>query len=198
MLAAEKQTKKTKTTSWSPKFAKAIAAKAFWKIGLSLKMTHTHPSKKFEQWAAEMGVSEFKEIDIAGAKKELRTAQRELNKIERNADNLRNEHLRSLLTQAELNGDELQQERRLKILIRAHAQKQHFKRLKMIFKPKEAGGLSYILVPHFFGILDNSRQRSPSTENRVESYARKRKYHGRIIGVIRRSSAKEQQLDNSY
>jgi hypothetical protein len=109
MLAAEKQTKKTTTTSWSPKFAKAIAAKAFWKIGLSLKMTHTHPSKKFEKWVAEMG-SEFKEIDIAGAKKELRTAQRELNKIERNADNLRNEHLRSLLTQAELNGDELQQD----------------------------------------------------------------------------------------
>jgi hypothetical protein len=51
---------------------------------------------------------------------------------------------------------------------------------------------------HFFGILDNSRQRSPSTENRVESYARKRKHHGRFIGVIRRSSAKEQQLDNSY
>jgi hypothetical protein len=51
---------------------------------------------------------------------------------------------------------------------------------------------------HFFGILDNSRQRSPSTENRVESYARKRKHHGRFIGVIWRSSAKEQQLDNSY
>jgi hypothetical protein len=32
----------------------------------------------------------------------------------------------------------------------------------------------------------------PSTKNRVESYARKRYHHGRFIGVIRRSSAKEQ------
>jgi hypothetical protein len=49
MLAAEQLTKKTKTVSWSPKFAKAISAKAFWKIGLSLKTTHTRPSTKFEQ-----------------------------------------------------------------------------------------------------------------------------------------------------
>jgi hypothetical protein len=43
-------------------------------------------------------------------------------------------------------------ERRLQILIRAHEQKQHFAKLKHILKPKEAGGLSYILVPENFTI----------------------------------------------
>jgi hypothetical protein len=93
-----------------------------------------------------MGILDFNELDIGRVKKELRNAQHVLKEVERNADNLRNEHLRSLLSQAELNSNELQQKRLLKILICAHAQKQHFKKLKMIFKPKEAGGMSYILV----------------------------------------------------
>jgi hypothetical protein len=57
-----------------------------------------------------------------------------------------------MLTEAELNGDDRKVERRLKILIRAHERKQHFNRLKSIFKPREARGLSYILVPENFEI----------------------------------------------
>jgi hypothetical protein len=56
------------------------------------------------------------------------------------------------LSEAELNGEEVKVKRRLQILIRTHEQKQHFQRLKQILKPKEAGGLSYILVPENFKI----------------------------------------------
>jgi hypothetical protein len=52
-----------------------------------------------------------------------------------------------MLTEAEAKGYEKTQEQRLKILLRAHEQKLHYKRLKQIFKPNESGGLSYILVP---------------------------------------------------
>jgi hypothetical protein len=52
----------------------------------------------------------------------------------------------------ELRGDEKQIERCLQILLRSHERKQHFSKLKAILKPKEAGGLSYILVPENFDI----------------------------------------------
>jgi hypothetical protein len=57
-----------------------------------------------------------------------------------------------MLSEAELSGDDKKVERRLTILIRAHTQKQHFSRLKQIFKPNSTGGLSYILVPENFSI----------------------------------------------
>jgi hypothetical protein len=59
-----------------------------------------------------------------------------------------------MLTDAELEGDDKTQERRLKILLRAHERKQHYNRLKQIFKPTESGGLSYILVPENFSPED--------------------------------------------
>jgi hypothetical protein len=59
-----------------------------------------------------------------------------------------------MLTEAEINGDEKTLERQLKILIRAHEQKQHYQHLKQIFKPSNAGGLSYILVPEKFSPED--------------------------------------------
>jgi hypothetical protein len=82
----------------------------------------------------------------------LREAQHELRKIESKANELRENHLRELLSEAELNGEEVKVKRRLQILMRTHEQKQHFQRLKQILKPKEADGLSYILVPENFKI----------------------------------------------
>jgi hypothetical protein len=41
MLAAEKQISKTNRRLWSPKLGAAVSKKAFWKIALSLRMTHT-------------------------------------------------------------------------------------------------------------------------------------------------------------
>lgn len=49
----------------------------------------------------------------------------------------------------------------------------------------------------FFRNLDNSRQRSPITENRVESYARNRFHHGRFVGPKRQQEGKRQQLEDS-
>jgi hypothetical protein len=57
-----------------------------------------------------------------------------------------------LLTNTKLSGDEKKVKQRIQILIQAHERKQHFTRLKQILKPKEAGGLSYILVPEDFNI----------------------------------------------
>jgi hypothetical protein len=40
MLHAETRTKKAPNTAWSPKFAAAVNMKTFWKVALSLRMTH--------------------------------------------------------------------------------------------------------------------------------------------------------------
>jgi hypothetical protein len=152
MLHAESRTKTAPNTSWSPKFADAVNKKMFWKVALSLRMTHKRPSADFLQWAEKLNIQGFTNIHTSTIKQNYRTAQRELKTVEKEAEELREEHLRSLLTEAELNGDDQKAERRIKILLRAHERKQHFQRLKNILKPREAGGLSYILVPENFSI----------------------------------------------
>jgi hypothetical protein len=106
MLHAETKTKKVKSTSWSPTFAKAVSCKAFWKIALSHKLLHRYPSHKLIQWAKDLGVDNFMTLDILTIKSKLREAQHELRKIEIKANELRENHLRELLTDAELNGEE--------------------------------------------------------------------------------------------
>lgn len=166
MLSAEIKTRKTNTTSWSPIFGKAVSTKAFWKIALSLKMTHTRPSDDYIQWAQQMGIMDFKGIDIVMIKKNLRLAQKRLREIESQADTLREQHLRQLLTESELQGEGKQVQKRISILIRAHEQRKHFRRLKQIFKPRESAGLSYILVPQNFS--PNNFPYDPSTVSNWE------------------------------
>jgi hypothetical protein len=106
MLAAELSTKKINTTSWSPKFAKAVSKKMFWKIALLLKTNHRRASPEYLEWSLKLGIINFQLLDIVTVKHEYRAAQRELKEVERQAEQLREEHLRSLLTNAELNGDD--------------------------------------------------------------------------------------------
>jgi hypothetical protein len=101
-----------------------------------------------------LGVTDFNSLEISSIKSELQQAQRDLKEIEREASELRTQHLKDLLTQSELSSGEQKVKKRLQILIRAHRQKQHFQKLKKIFKPQNAGGLSYILVPKDFRIED--------------------------------------------
>jgi hypothetical protein len=152
MLLAETRTRKIKTTPWSPTFGRAVNKKSFWKIALTLKTNHTRPNDEFMRWAGQLGIEDFKSLDISTIKANLRKAQKEQRDIERKAAELRDDHLRSMLTESELQGDTNRVQKRLKVLIRAHAQKQHFRHLKNIFKPQEAGGLAYILVPRNFTI----------------------------------------------
>jgi hypothetical protein len=71
------------------------------------------------------------------------------------------------LSESEVKGDDKQVKHCIKILLRAHEQKQHFSRLKAIFKPKEAGGLSYVLVPENFNI--NEYPYEPATVENWEA-----------------------------
>jgi hypothetical protein len=152
MLAAEKKTRRINTTAWSPTFAKAVNTKTFWKITLSQKLTHRKPSNEFKAWANELGFHDFDKIHISEIKQRFRNAQQELKTVEKRADELRNQHRRELLSEAELNSDDANIERRLKILLWAHERKQHYSRLKQILKPRNSGGLSYIIVPENFSI----------------------------------------------
>jgi hypothetical protein len=165
MLSAESKTKKVHTTSWSPIFAKAVSQKSFWKIALSIKINHRRASQEYLKWAREFGIDDFYAIDLQTIKKNFRESQKNLKEVENKADQLREDHLRSLLTDNELNGDEKKIDHRIKILIRAHERKQHFSRLKLILKPKEAGGLSYILVPEDFNI-----KQFPYDPNNVQTW----------------------------
>jgi hypothetical protein len=93
MLAAEKKTKKINTTPWTPIFGAAVARKAFWKIGLTLKLMHKRPSDKYLRWAETLDVQDFKALHIHEVSKHLRTAQQNLHEITKKADALREEHL---------------------------------------------------------------------------------------------------------
>jgi hypothetical protein len=150
VLHAEKLTQRIKNTPWSPRFATAVNKKSFWKIALSLKLNHRFPNENFIQWSKSLGIEDFNAIATPTVKSYLRAAQAELREVEKAASELRELHLRDLLTEAELTGDEETIQRRLKILLRAHERKSHFKRLKNILKPNSMGGLSYILVPKDF------------------------------------------------
>jgi hypothetical protein len=150
MLWAESKTRRIRTTAWSPKFGAAVAKKSFWKIALSLKSNCRRPNEDFIRWAESLGIPDFKSLSIQTVKKELKIAQRELREIEQKAEELRIEHLKERLTEAELNGGDQKVQRCIKIILRAQRQKQYFQRLKRIFKPTTSGGLSYILVPKDF------------------------------------------------
>jgi hypothetical protein len=150
MLAAEKKTKKTNTTPWSPIFGAAVARKAFWKIGMSLKLMHKRPSDEYIRWAESLDVKDFKSLHINEVSRNLRAAQRNLREITKKADALREEHLRQLIEQAEEQLCEATYQKRLQKIKQAHARQQNFKRLRSIIKPSQKGGLSYILVPKNF------------------------------------------------
>jgi hypothetical protein len=152
MLIAEKRARKIKTTAWSPIFGTAVQKKSFWKIALSLKRNRKRPNDKILHWAESLGIDEFTTLDMAAIQTNLRKAQKELREIEKQADALREQHLRNLLTKSELEGDEPSIQRRLRIIIRAQKQKNYFQRLQTIFKPKNNGGLSYVLVPKDFRV----------------------------------------------
>jgi hypothetical protein len=88
MLSAEKKTRKIRTTPWSPKFGAAVSWKSFWKIALSLKLTHTRPSDEYITWSQALGIQDFKSIDVTRVKKELRAAQKHLKEITKQAAEL--------------------------------------------------------------------------------------------------------------
>jgi hypothetical protein len=106
MLTAEKRTRKLHVTSWSPTFGAAVSKKSFWKIALSLKINHTYPNKEFLNWAESLGIPDIKGMDITTIKRNYREAQKELRAVEKQAESLRETHLKSMLTAAELSGEE--------------------------------------------------------------------------------------------
>jgi hypothetical protein len=164
MLSAEKQLSKMKSQAWSPKFRAAISKKAFWKIALSLRMNYTRPTDDFITWAKSLGIDDFKAVDISTIKKKLREAQRELKEIEKQANNLRDEHLRELIMKAEDNEADPAFQKRLKEIKRAHERRTQYKKIRSILKPNQTGGLSYILVPKDFQAEQYPYEPSESTE----------------------------------
>jgi hypothetical protein len=164
MLAAEKQLLKVKNQAWSPKFGAAISKKAFWKIALSLRMNYTRPSDEFITWASALGIEDIKAINISIIKKNLREAQRELQEIEKQANKLRDEHLRELITKAEDNEADPNFQKRLKEIKRAHERKTQYKKIRSILTPNQTGGLSYILVPKDFQADQYPYEPTESTE----------------------------------
>lgn len=82
-------------------------------------MAHTRPSYDYISWAKGMGIQDFKSLNITKIKKQLsRTSQKELRDIKKWADSLWEEHLKKMLTETELQGDEKQVQKHLAILIR--------------------------------------------------------------------------------
>jgi hypothetical protein len=129
MLAAEKQGAKMKKQAWSPKLGAAISKKAFWKIAYSLKMTHTRPSDKYITWSKALGIEDFKSLDMTTIKQRLREAQKELHSIEKQANTLRNEHLRDLIAKTEDNEADPSFQKRLTEIKRAQERKTQFQKI---------------------------------------------------------------------
>jgi hypothetical protein len=150
MLAAEKQISKTKNKPWSPIFGAAISKKAFWKIALSLRLTYKRPSTEYLTWAKSLGIEDFQALSLQTIKQKLRESQRDLRELKKQADKLREEHLRDLISSAEENEEDANYQLRLQAIKRAHERRTQYRKIRQILKPQQAGGLSYILVPKDF------------------------------------------------
>jgi hypothetical protein len=127
-----------------------VENKAFWKIVLSLRRNHLKPNQKITLWAESLGHNDIHRIPLNEAKNELRKAQKKLKEIKQRAFELREEHLRELLSINTEFGDDNEHKKRLQILIRAHTQKKSFQRIQQVLRPSERTGLSYIVVPEKF------------------------------------------------
>jgi hypothetical protein len=147
MLAAEKRTCKNKLYDWSPAFSKAVELKAFWKIALSLRKNHIRPNAKLEAWASSLNIGDIQVLPERKIKAELRLAQKQLREIKAKAKEHREQHLRDLITEASVTGDDKTHEKRLQILLRAHTRQRSFKRIQQILRPTARGGISYVVVP---------------------------------------------------
>jgi hypothetical protein len=147
MLAAEKRTCKNKLYDWSPAFSKAVELKAFWKIALSLRKNHIRPNAKLEAWASSLNIGDIQVLPERKIKAELRLAQKQLREIKAKAKEHREQHLRDLITEASVTGDNKTHEKRLQILLRAHTRQRSFKRIQQILRPTARGGISYVVVP---------------------------------------------------
>jgi hypothetical protein len=147
MLAAEKKTCKKKLYDWSPAFSKAVEVKAFWKIILSLRRNYIRPNAKLAAWADSLNISDIHALTEKMIKAELRLAQKNLREIKDKAKEHREQHLRDLITEASVTGDDKTHEKRLQILLRAHTRQRSFKRIQQILRPTSRGGISYVVVP---------------------------------------------------
>jgi hypothetical protein len=147
MLSAERKTCKKKLYDWSPAFSKAVEVKAFWKIVLSLRRNHIRPNAKLYSWATSLNVGDVHELSESTIKAELRLAQKQLRSIKDKAKEHREQHLRDLIAQASVLGDDKTHEKRLQILLRAHTRQRSFKRIQQVLRPTVRGGISYVVVP---------------------------------------------------
>jgi hypothetical protein len=119
-------TKKMKFQPWSPTFGAAISRKAFWKIALSLKMTHKRPSNEYITWALTLGIDDVKALDESTIKRELREAQKILRELGKKAESLREDHLKEMIMRAEDNEEDPKYQKRLQVIKKAHERQQHY------------------------------------------------------------------------
>jgi hypothetical protein len=111
---------------WSPTFGAAISRKAFWKIALSLKMTHKRPSNEYITWALTLGIDDVKALDESTIKRELREAQKILRELGKKAESLREDHLKEMIMRAEDNEEDPKYQKRLQVIKKAHERQQHY------------------------------------------------------------------------
>jgi hypothetical protein len=80
-------------------------------------------------------------------KTELRLAQKNLRDVKKAAKELREQHLRDLISETMETGDDKVHERRLQILLRAHTKQRSYRRIQQVLNPSSRGGLSYVVAP---------------------------------------------------
>jgi predicted Zn-ribbon and HTH transcriptional regulator len=68
--------------------------------------------------------------------------------VQKEATQLRENHLRELLDITHEANDNKEHEKRLKILIRAHKKQYAYQKIQHILKPQQKSGLAHILVPN--------------------------------------------------
>jgi hypothetical protein len=165
MLAAEKKTCRVKTHAWSPKYSNAVEQRNFWKIILTLKRHHTKPDAKTLAWARALEIENVELLTIPQINTNLRKAQRTLREVQKEAIQLREEHLRDLLEMTQDTKNDKEHERRLKILIRAHKKQYAYKKIQHILKPQQRTGLAHILVPE-----DSTPETFPYDPDKVKTW----------------------------
>jgi hypothetical protein len=105
------------------------------------------PDGKTLAWAAALKIENVELLTIPQINSNLRKAQQNLREVQKEAIQLREEHLRDLLEITQDTKNDKAHEERLKILICAHKKQYAYKKIQHILKLQQRTGLAHILLP---------------------------------------------------
>ena len=194
MLSAEQKSCSRKQYAWSPRIKKANVIVHYWKQVLSMMRTGLDKNKQLQDLAKLINrtMESFHGMTAKDCDRQLREAQRERNRVQKQATELRDQFLTEQLLDLSDNPNAKTRRRRIHQIRNAERKKQTYARIKTVLKPRTGGSLAYIMVPKGLQPEDYPYDHNQVTEweniydpNRIQEFllARNKAHFGQAEGT---------------